>query len=157
MKKYEEAFFTTTGTKAHKGKRMDKFVQIRFAPIPAETEGIGKKVLDAAYAVHSSLGPGLLESVYEACLAHKLRQQKVIVDTQVAMPVMFEGIQVETGLRLDLLAGNLMIVELKSVETITPLHEAQLLTYLKITGLRLGYLINFNVVHLKDGIKRMVN
>jgi GxxExxY protein len=136
---------------------MDKFVQKRFAPIPAETEVIGKKVLDAAYAVHSTLGPGLLESVYEACLAHKLRQQKVIVDIQVAMPVMFEGIQVETGLRLDLLAGNLVIVELKSVETITPLHEAQLLTYLKITGLRLGYLINFNVVHLKDGIKRMVN
>jgi GxxExxY protein len=73
------------------------------------------------------------------------------------MPVMFEGIQGETGLRLDLLAGNLVIVELQSVETVTPLHEAQLLTFLKITGLRLGYLINFNVVHLKDGIKRMVN
>ena len=135
---------------------MDKFVQKRFAPIPAETEVIGKKVLDAAYAVHSSLGPGLLESVYEACLAHKLGQQKVIADTQVVMPVIFEGVRVETGLRLDLLAGNLVIVELKSVETVTPLHEAQLLTYLKVTGLRLGYLINFNVVHLKDGIKRMV-
>ena len=118
---------------------------------------IGKKVLDAAYAVHSSLGPGLLESVYGACLAHKLRQLKVIADTQVIMPVMFEGMQVETGLRLDLLAGNLVVVELKSVDTVTPLHEAQLLTYLKVTGLRLGYLINFNVVHLKDGIKRMVN
>ncbi len=136
---------------------MEPFVQKRFAPIPAETEAIGKKVLDAAYAVHSALGPGLLESVYEACLAHKLRLQKVIADTQVVMPVMFEGIQVETGLRLDLLASNLVIVELKSVETITPLHEAQLLTYLKVTGFRLGYLINFNVVHLKDGIKRMVN
>ena len=73
------------------------------------------------------------------------------------MPVLFEGMQVETGLRLDLLAGNLVIVELKSVETVTPLHEAQLLTYLNVTGLRLGYLINFNVVHRKDGIKRMVN
>jgi GxxExxY protein len=73
------------------------------------------------------------------------------------MPVLFEGMQVETGLRLDLLAGNLVIVELKSVETVTPLHEAQLLTYLNVTGLRLGYLINFNVVHLKDVIKRMVN
>jgi GxxExxY protein len=143
--------------KIHKGKEMDKFVQKRFAPSPAETEEVGKKVLDAAYAVHSSLGPGLLESVYEACLAHKLHQQKVIVDSQEAMPVMFEGIQVETGPRLDLLAGNLVIVELKSVETVTPLHEAQLLTYLKVTGLRLGYLINFNVVHLKDGIKRIVN
>jgi len=136
---------------------MDRFVQKRFAPIPEETEFLGKKALDAAYSVHSSLGPGLLESVYEACLAHKLRQQKVIVDAQVAMPIMFEGLQVETGLRLDLLAGNLVIVELKSVDNVTPLHEAQLLTYLKVTGLRLGYLINFNVVHLRDGIKRMVN
>ncbi len=136
---------------------MNKSIQRRYAPIPVVVEEIGKKVLDASYVVHTALGPGLLESVYEACLAMKLRQQKVIVDTQVAMPVMFEGLQVETGLRLDLLAGNLVIFELKSVETIIPLFEAQLLTYLKITGLRLGYLINFNVVHLKDGIKRMVN
>jgi GxxExxY protein len=136
---------------------MDKSLIKRFAPIPVVTEEIGKKVLDAAYTVHSALGPGLLESVYEACMAQKLRQQKVIVDTQVAMPVTFEGVQVETGLRLDLLVGNLVIIELKSVETIIPLFEAQLLTYLKLTGLRLGYLINFNVVHLKDGIKRMVN
>jgi GxxExxY protein len=136
---------------------MDKVVQKRFAPVPVEAEVLGKKVLDAAYAVHSALGPGLLESVYEACLAHKLRQQKVIVDTQVVMPVMFEGVQIETGLRLDLLTGNQVIVELKSVESMIPLYEAQLLTYLKITGLRLAFLINFNVVHLKDGIRRMVN
>jgi GxxExxY protein len=136
---------------------MDKSIRKRFSPIPAVTEEIGKKVLDAAYAVHSALGPGLLESVYEACMAQKLHQQKVIVAAQVVMPVTFEGIQVETGLRLDLLVGNLVIVELKSVETMIPLYEAQLLTYLKVTGLRLGYLINFNTVHLKDGIKRMVN
>jgi len=136
---------------------MDKPVQKRFAPIPVEAEMVGKKVLDAAYVVHSALGPGLLESVYGACLAHKLRQQKVLVETQVVMPVTFEGVQIETGLRLDLLAEKLVIVELKSVETMIPLYEAQLLTYLKVTGLRLGYLINFNVVHLKDGVKRMVN
>jgi GxxExxY protein len=141
----------------HKEKEMDKPVQKQFAPIPVETEVIGKKVLDAAYAVHSALGPGLLESVYEACLAHKLRQQNVLVATQVVMPVMFEGVQIETGLRLTLLAGKQVIVELKSVDTLIPLHEAQLLTHLKVTGLRLGYLINFNVVHLKDGLKRMVN
>ncbi|MFH2102770.1 MAG: GxxExxY protein [Chloroflexota bacterium] len=135
---------------------MDKPAQRRFAPIPVDTEVIGKNVLDAAFAVHSALGPGLLESVYEACLAHKLRQQKTLVDTQVVVPVVFEGIPIETGLRLDLLVGKLVIVELKSVETMIPLYEAQLLTYLKVTGLRLGYLINFNVVHLKDGIKRMV-
>jgi GxxExxY protein len=136
---------------------MDKPVPKRFAPVPVEAEVIGKKVLDAAYAVHSALGPGLLESVYEACLAHKLHQEKVMVETQVVMPVAFEGVQVETGLRLDLLVAKSVIVELKSVETIISLYEAQLLTYLKVTGLRLGYLINFNVVHLKDGIKRMVN
>jgi GxxExxY protein len=141
----------------HKGKKMDKSYKKRFTPIPVVTEEVGKKVLDAAYSVHSALGPGLLESVYEVCLAYKLKQQKVIVNTQVVMPVMFEGIQVETGLRLDLLVGNLVIVVLKSVETMISLYEAQLLTYLKVTGLRLGYLINFNVVHLKDGIKRMVN
>jgi GxxExxY protein len=136
---------------------MDKPVQKRFVQIPITTEIIGKKVLDAAYAVHSALGPGLLESVYEACLAHKLLQQKVAVDTQVAMPVVFEGVRIETGLRLDLLAEKLVIAELKSVETMIPLYDAQLLTYLKVTGVRLGYLINFNVLHLKDGIKRMVN
>ena len=140
----------------HKGTGKNK-PQKRFAPIPAEAEVIGKQVLDAAYAVHSALGPGLLESVYEACLAHKLRQQKVLVETQVVVPITFEGVRIETGLRLDLLAGKSVIVELKSVETMHPLFEAQLLTYLKVTGLRLGYLINFNVVHLKDGIKRMVN
>jgi GxxExxY protein len=136
---------------------MDKPIQKRFAPIPVEAEVIGRKVLDAAYAVHTALGPGLLESVYEACLAHKLEQQKVAVATQMVMPVSFEGVQIETGLRIDLLAGKQVIVELKSVETMIPLFEAQLLTYLKITGLRLGYLINFNLLHLQDGIKRMVN
>jgi GxxExxY protein len=90
-------------------------------------------------------------------LTHKLRQQKVIVETQAVMPMIFEGVLIETGLRIDLLVEKLVIVELKSVETMIPLYEAQLLTYLKVTGLRLGYLINFNVVHLKDGIKRMVN
>ncbi|MBA4380840.1 MAG: GxxExxY protein [Anaerolinea sp.] len=135
---------------------MGKPVQGRFAPIPVEAEVIGKKVLDAAFAVHTALGPGLLESVYEACLAHKIRQQHIDVETQVVVPVMFEGMRVETGLRLDLLASRLVIVEIKAVETMIPLYEAQLITYLKVTGLRLGYLINFNVIHLKDGIKRMV-
>ena len=136
---------------------MDKPDQKRFAPIPVEVEVIGRKVLDAAYAVHSALGPGLLESVYAACLVYKLRQQKVMVETQLEIPITFEGVHIETGLRLDLLVDKLVIVELKSVENMIPLYEAQLLSYLKISSLRLGYLINFNVVHLKDGIKRMVN
>ena len=136
---------------------MDKPDQKRFAPIPVEAEMIGRKVLDAAYAVHSALGPGLLESVYAACLVYKLRQQKGMVETQLEIPITFEGVHIETGLRLDLLVDQLVIVELKSVENMIPLYEAQLLSYLKISSLRLGYLINFNVVHLKDGIKRMVN
>jgi GxxExxY protein len=127
-----------------------------FAPIPPDVEVIGKKILDAAYAVHTGLGPGLLESVYEACTAYEVRKQGVRVETQVVLPVKYQTVLIETGLRLDMWAEKSVIVEFKSVETMSPLYEAQLLTYLKITGCRLGYLINFNVKHLKDGIKRIV-
>jgi len=135
----------------------EKLITTRnFKPIPLEEEAIGKKILDAAYTVHSSLGPGLLESVYEACTAYEARQQGLSVETQVVVPVKYHTVLIDTGLRLDLWVEKLVIVEFKSVETMHPLYEAQLLTYLKITGCRLGYLINFNVKHLKDGIKRMV-
>ena len=135
----------------------EKLITTRnFKPIPLEEEAIGKKILDAAYTVHSSLGPGLLESVYEACTAYEARQQGLSVETQVVVPVKYHTVFIDTGLRLDLWVEKLVIVEFKSVETMHPLYEAQLLTYLKITGCRLGYLINFNVKHLKDGIKRMV-
>ena len=127
-----------------------------FKSIPLEVEAVGKKILDAAYTVHSALGPGLLESVYEACTAYEARQQGLNVETQVVVPVKYQTLFIDTGLRLDMWAENLVIVEFKAVETMLPLYEAQLLTYLKITGCRLGYLINFNVKHLKDGIKRMV-
>lgn len=133
-----------------------KTIARSFKPIPLDVEAIGKKVLDAAYTVHSSLGPGLLESVYEVCMAYELQKLGVHVETQVAAPVQYQSVRVETGLRLDLWVEKLVIVELKSVETMPPLFEAQLLTYLKMTGCRLGYLMNFNVVHLKDGIKRLV-
>jgi GxxExxY protein len=127
-----------------------------FNPIPLEVEAIGKKVLDAAYKVHTALGPGLLESVYEACLAYELQKQNLNVETQAVVPVKYQEVFVETGLRLDLWVEKSVIVELKAVESMYPLYEAQLLTYLKITGCRLGYLINFNVKRLKDGVKRMV-
>ncbi len=127
-----------------------------FKSIPLEVEAMGKKILDAAYTVHNALGPGLLESVYEACTAYEARQQGLSVETQVVVPVKYQTVFIDTGLRLDMWAEKLVIVEFKSVETMRPLYEAQLLTYLKITGCRLGYLINFNVKHLKDGIKRMV-
>ncbi len=125
-------------------------------PISLEVEVIGKKVLDAAFTVHTILGPGLLESVYEACLAHELQKVGLHVETQVPVPVHYQDVRIETGLRLDLWVERLVIVELKSVETMPALFEAQLLTYLKVTACRLGYLINFNVRHLKDGVRRMV-
>ena len=128
----------------------------RFVPIPPGVEIIGKKVLDAAYTVHSDLGPGLLESVYEACLAFELQKQGLNVETQAVVPVKYQEVFVETGLRLDLWVEKSVIVELKAVETMHPLYEAQLLTYLKITNCRLGFLINFNVRRLKEGVKRMV-
>ena len=129
-----------------------------FQPIPLEVEAIGKKILDAAYTVHTALGPGLLESVYEACLAYELQKQNLNVETQAVVPVKYQDVYVETGLRLrlDVWVEKSVIVELKAVESMPPLCDAQLLTYLKITGCRLGFLINFNVKHLKDGIKRMV-
>lgn len=127
-----------------------------FIPISPNVEAIGKKMLDAAYTVHTDLGPGLLESVYEACLAYELRNQGVKVETQAVVPVKFQDVFVETGLRLDLWVEKNVIVELKAVETMHPLYDAQLLTYLKITGCRLGFLINFNVKRLKEGVKRMV-
>jgi GxxExxY protein len=127
-----------------------------FQPIPLDVERVGKTVLDAAYRVHSALGPGLLESVYEIALTHVLRKNNMVVDTQVLLPIMFEGEQLESGLRLDMCVQNCVIVELKAVETMNPVYEAQLMTYLRLSGIRLGFLINFNVPHLKDGIKRRV-
>lgn len=102
------------------------------------------------------LGPGLLESIYEICLAHELKQRGLTVATQVAFPVVYEDIRLDAGLRLDMLVEHLLIVELKAVERMHPVYEAQLLSYLKLTGHRLGLLINFHVPLLKDGIKRIV-
>ncbi len=127
-----------------------------FAPIPSEVERVGKIVLDAAFRVHTALGPGLLESVYETCHAYEIRESGLLVETQVAVPVTYKNMRMEGGLRLDLLVEKCVIVEVKAVETMNPVYEAQLLTYLRLTGVRLGYLINFTVPHLKNGIKRLV-
>lgn len=124
-------------------------------PIPAEVDTIATVVLDAAFAVHRKLGPGLLESVYEVCLCHELKKRGVRFERQVSLPVIYDGEQLDAGLRLDILVAGCLIVELKAVEKHNPLYEAQVLTYLKLTGHRLGLLINFNVVLLKDGIKRI--
>jgi GxxExxY protein len=116
-----------------------------------------RAVVDAAIKVHTSLGPGLLESVYEACLAHELGQRGLRVERQISLPVRYAGIVIEAGLRLDLLVEQCVVIEVKAVETLLPVHTAQLLTYLKLGGYPLGLLLNFNVPHLKQGIKRLAN
>jgi GxxExxY protein len=127
-----------------------------FAPIPPEVERVGKAVLDATFKVHTALGPGLLESVYETCTAFELMQSGLQAPTQIGLPVTYQGIKMDAGLRPDMIVEENVIVEFKSVDTMHPIFEAQLFTYLKLTGIRLGFLMNFNVVHLKDGIKRIV-
>ena len=114
-------------------------------------------VVSSAIKVHTLLGPGLLESAYEACLAEELRKRGYRVDTQVCLPVVYEGKKLELGYRIDLLVENLVIVEIKCVEIVHPVHEAQLLSYLRLSGKNVGLLINFYVDRLKDGIKRMVD
>ena len=127
-----------------------------FAPISPDVERVGKAVLNAAFKVDTALGPGLLESVYETCTAYELTQRGLRAATQVALPVTYQGIKMDAGLRPDMVVEDSVIVEFKSVDAMHPIFEAQLITYLKLTGVRLGFLINFNVVHLKDGIKRIV-
>jgi GxxExxY protein len=114
-------------------------------------------ILDASIKVHRALGPGLLESAYEACLAYELRKRGLKVFTQAVLPVVYDEAQLDVGYRLDLLVEDSVIVEIKAVEHVLPLHEAQLITYLKLADKRLGLLINFNVVRLKDGYKRFAN
>lgn len=113
--------------------------------MPPEVEKVGKAVLDAAFKVHTALGPGLLESVYETTVAYEIRKGGLLVETQVAMPIVYDNTKLESGLRLDML-----------VEKMNPVYEAQLMTYLRLSNVRLGFLINFNIPHLKDGIRRMV-
>ena len=114
-------------------------------------------IIDAAMKVHSALGPGLLESAYEACLKYELSKRNLVVESQVILPVFYDGIRIDAGYRIDLLVENEIILELKAVEKIIPIHEAQLLSYLKLSNKQVGLLLNFNVLHLKDGITRVVN
>jgi GxxExxY protein len=115
------------------------------------------QIVDAAMKVHTALGPGLLEYAYEACLVHELRRRGLKVLTQLLLPVNYDGLVIDTGFRIDLLVEDLVIVELKAVEKIAPIYEAQVITYLRLSGKQVGLLINFNVLHLKDGIKRFAN
>lgn len=116
---------------------------------------IAKDVVDAAFKIHSKLGPGLLESAYEACLAHELVRRGYQVGRQKPQPVNYDGLEIEVGYRLDILVNGEVILELKAVEQVLPIHHAQLMTYLKLSGKTLGLLINFNVPLIKQGIKRI--
>jgi GxxExxY protein len=118
---------------------------------------ITHKIVTAAMKVHTVLGPGLLESAYHACLLHELRKQELRVASQVGLPVIYEGEKIDLGYRIDLVVENQVIVEIKCVEAINPVHQAQLLSYMRLSGRSVGLLINFHVAHLRDGIKRMVD
>ncbi len=124
-----------------------------YDPIPSAVERVATQVMDAAFLVHRSLGPGLLESVYESCLCHELAKLKLSFQRQCVLPIDYDGVRLDAGLRLDVLVADSVIVELKVVEKILPIHEAQLLTYLKLSQLRLGLLINFNTTLLKRRIQ----
>lgn len=122
-----------------------------------EANEVSGEVVSAAIAVHTALGPGLLESAYNACLAHELRLRGLRVEIQVPLPIVYKGERVDAGYRLDLIVEQLVVVESKAITKVTPLHEAQLLSYLRLSGHEVGLLLNFHVARMKDGIRRMVD
>jgi GxxExxY protein len=130
--------------------------QKNFEPISSELEDIGKKIVHAAYLVHKALCPGLLEKVYEICFCHELTKMGLNVKRQIDIPIVYDSLIFNEGLRLEVLVEDKIICEIKAIDLINPIWEAQVLSHLKITDLRLGYLINFNVVNIGQGIKRFV-
>lgn len=128
----------------------------QFDPIPEKTEKTAKQIIDSAFKVHDSLGPGLLESIYETCLTYELEKRGLKIKRRVVLPIVYDDIKLDAGLRLDLIVEDCVVIELKAVEKMLPVFESQRLTYLKLSNKRLGLLINFNVSKIKDGIKRMV-
>lgn len=127
-----------------------------YQPINDVEERIAKLIVDSAYSVHKNLGPGLLEKVYEVCFCHELEKRGLNFRRQVDIPIVYDNLTFNEGLRLDVLVEDLIICELKALETVNPVWEAQILSHLKLTGKRLGFLINFNVPKIKDGIRRFV-
>jgi GxxExxY protein len=122
-----------------------------------DIEEIARTIVDAAIQVHRALGPGLLESAYQACLAYELRQRGLQVECEVVLPIFYEDLRIDPGYRIDMLVEDCVIVENKTAQALLPIHQAQLLTYLKLQNCRLGFLLNWNVTLMKHGIKRMVN
>lgn len=126
------------------------------SPLPEDVEELSRILVDSAFKVHKALGPGLLESVYQSCLCIELGKRGIGFETQTLVPLVYEGVRIENGLRLDLLVEKRVILELKSVDRLLPIHHSQLLTYLKLADLHLGLLINFNVGMFKQGVKRII-
>jgi len=122
-----------------------------------DIEEIAKTIVDSAIKIHRALGPGLLESAYQQCLTYELHERGLQVDTEVLLPIVYDGQQIDAGYRIDMLVEGCVIIENKAVDQMLPIHQAQLLTYLKLRDCRLGFLLNWNVRLMKDGIKRMVN
>ena len=120
-------------------------------------ERIAKEIVDSAIKVHIALGPGLLESAYQSCLTYELRKRGINLQLEVIQPVIYDGLTIDVGYRIDMLVENCIIIENKAVEVLMPIHQAQLLTYLKLSGIKLGFLLNWHSVKMKDGIKRIMN
>ena len=129
---------------------------ISHAPLTQLAETAARQSIDAALAVHKALGPGLLESAYEHCLAYELTSRGASVRRQVGLPIVYGDARLDAGYRLDLVVNGAVVIEIKSVDALAPIHDAQMLTYLKLSGLRIGLLMNFNVVLFKQGLKRLV-
>ncbi|MDP5170431.1 MAG: GxxExxY protein [Bacteroidia bacterium] len=121
-----------------------------------DREKVGKAILDAAFRIHTQLGPGLLESAYEACLVYELEKLGFKVDRQLPVSLIYGEVKLDTAFRIDVMVEDLVIIEVKTVESLAPVHEAQLLTYMRLSGVSLGYILNFYVSRMKDGIKRMI-
>jgi GxxExxY protein len=142
-------WFTTKTLRTQREKAMDRSKE--------QIEPIAQQLVDSMLKVHRALGPGLLESTYPACLTHALHCRGIEVVCEVALPIRYGAIEIEAGYRIDMLVAGCIIIENKAVQELLPVHEAQLLTYLKLSGHRLGFLVNWNVPLIKDGIQRMVN
>ena len=127
-----------------------------YEPLPQETEDIATKVYNAALRVHKTLGPGLLERVYEVCLCHEMGKKGLSIQSQMNVPIVYDGIEFEEGYRIEVLVEDQIILELKAADKYNPVWQAQVLSYLKVTGKRLGIIINFNVPLLKDGVQRVI-
>jgi GxxExxY protein len=129
----------------------------KMAKVDADFRALTEAIIGAAIEVHRHLGPGLLESTYESCLAFELNQRGLTVERQKELPVVYKGVRIDCGYRIDLLVDGVVVLELKAVEKLLPIHEAQLLSYLKLSGLKIGLMLNFNVRQLTEGIRRIVN